>query len=178
MNSNLTSSSLSVCLPVDLVGPGDSFSGTASVEACYEVDDHEAGLIVSQSEGNLFKGTLVSKIGDEVRHKTVYGFFYVPNRQLIITPEDYNSKSISLVCGYEADGHGSTQCDILLDSMTRSCGTLELSRDRTGEGSLPESIHPSHHSLMSVRSCIMKCDLILFSEVCECWGHLQWKDQL
>ena len=123
-----------VCgVTVELLKAGDTFTGMASFHDCFTVDEHETGLIIVEAQGNAFRGSMVSKIGKELRTVKVRGFFYIPGRQLIVVPEDYSSRSVSMVCSYNEGSDNDVDCKILTDHMTKSCGSVGLSRDRISE---------------------------------------------
>ena len=124
----------SILLTVDLLNAGDTFSGTTSFDSCHDVADHQSTIIIAEAQGNVFKGAIVSKIRDQIRSRSVRGFFYVPGRQLIIVPDSYDSSALSLVCSYDSDSDNDANCKILTDYMSRSCGRLRIQRDRTGRG--------------------------------------------
>lgn len=124
--------SISICA-VDLLNAGDTFTGTADFDSCFEVPEHETSLIIGQAQGNVFKGKMVNKLRGKLRSRAVRGFFYVPGRQLIVVPEGYGPSSLSLVCSYDPESDNDADCKILSDHMTRQCGTLGIERDRTGQ---------------------------------------------
>ena len=120
---------------VDILASGDTFSGTSSFDSCFDVADHPTALVVAKSQGNGFRGSIISRIGNSLRSSDVRGFFHVASRQLIVVPADVNSNSLSLVCSYDAESDNDADCKILTDFMTRQCGTVGLSRDRTSKSS-------------------------------------------
>lgn len=119
---------------MDLLAPGDSFSGTASYKDCLTVEDHPVSIVVSQSAGNAFRGTALFRANDRVRSKQVVGFFYIPDRQLLISAEGYDSDSLAMVCTHAEGSLSDMQCSLLTSYMTQACGKAELNRDPSGNG--------------------------------------------
>lgn len=120
-----------------LLKPGDTFSGTASYDKCFDVEDHPTSLVIAAAEGNVFTGSIIAKLGTQIRSRPVKGFFYVPNRQMIVVPDEYGPGSISMVCSHKAGEENDADCQILSDSMTERCGSVVLNRDRTSEWLIP-----------------------------------------
>lgn len=123
-----------LCFLVDLVSPGDSFSGTANVKGCFEVDNHPFSIVVKEVAGNLFSGVAINRIGDQVRSRDVVGFFHVSGRQVIIAASGrYTSTSVTLLCSYDASSIHTMDCRALTDHMTKECGSFGMDRDRKSE---------------------------------------------
>ena len=117
---------------MDLVSPGDTFSGTASFDSCLEGEDHPVTIIANEVAGNVFRGAAVAKYNDRVRSRAITGFFYVPGRKVVIAPEGYGPKSMSLACSHDADSLNDMDCQITTSFMSETCGDLGLSRDPRG----------------------------------------------
>lgn len=122
---------------MDIVAPGDTFSGKASYESCFNVEDHPAALVIQRSSGNAFSGSIISRIKNSVRSAEVSGFFHIPSRQLIIVPERRDSNALSLVCNYDRNSDNDADCQVVTDFMTRRCGSIGFTRDRTSQSSFP-----------------------------------------
>ena len=119
---------------MNIVSPGDSLSGTANVRKCFDVDDHPVTLLVNEVAGNVFTGTAINRIGNQVRSTKVRGLFHIPTRQLIVTPtEGYNVRTLAMVCSYSADTSSDIDCKLVTDHMTKQCGSVGLERDRIGQ---------------------------------------------
>lgn len=149
---------------MNILSEGDTFSGTASYQDCFEVSDHSSGLLITATQGNGFRGQVVSHVKDQLRSWAVRGFFYIPTRQLIAIPEQYDSNTYSLVCNYDPDTDNDADCKILTDLMSRQCGTIGLRRDRTGKLTSMGS---------DLYSLFMSIDH--FSASSECGRLLQWE---
>lgn len=128
-----------IFLIVDLLKPGDIFSGVASYQSCVSAPDHQVALVVSASEGNVFSGSVVSYVGNQIKSWNVGGFFYIPGRKLVIAPEEYGKNALSLLCSHNQETGTGASCQILTDYMTKSCGSASISRDKTSKISLPHS---------------------------------------
>lgn len=117
---------------VDLLQSGDSFSGTAAMTNCVKPGSYPLSLVVTKSSGNVFKGAILSEIEGNITSKGVSGFFSVHQRKLVMTPEGYSSKTMSMVCVYDPKSDNDADCKILTDNFSRVCGTVGLSRDYRG----------------------------------------------
>ena len=112
---------------------GDTFSGTSHFDDCLNQKDSPATVIVSQAEGNAFRGRLVSRRDGQIRSVTVQGFVYVPGRQLIITRPGGGRRALGLVCTMSRNNDNQIDCSIMMDGLSKSCGTLGLRRDRNSQ---------------------------------------------
>ena len=115
-----------------LFNSGDTFSGTVEIDSCADLPDHPAAIIITESEGNVVRAQFVSKVGDKVRSFETKGFFHVASKRLILIPEKYGARSLSLVCLFE-DSENEATCKLLKDNFSRQCGTIKIKRDYTGK---------------------------------------------
>lgn len=120
------------CL-VGILNAGDSFVGTSTYESCLAPNSYETALVISEAQGNIFRGSVITKIKNKLLSKEVKGFFSVTTKQLVMVPEDYSPSSIGLVCQYDPESQDDAVCTIASDNFERRCGRLGLKRTPTGE---------------------------------------------
>lgn len=111
-----------------------TFSGTASMgDKCFEGGERPVSLIIGEAAGNAFRGEFAAKIGDHIKSRAVRGFLYVPKKQLIVVPEEYDASALALVCTRQEDSNNAVNCQVLTDHMTATCGSVLLNKDRTSK---------------------------------------------
>lgn len=131
MSLNLKLSSHSVDT-VHFLNAGDTFTGNIHFDSCLDIDDHPGAIIIQESQGNVVKASVVSKVRGRVMEYSAKGFFHVPSKKLILVPEQVDSKTVSFVCTFEGNENKAT-CEILQDNFSRRCGNFQLTRDYLGE---------------------------------------------
>ena len=117
---------------VGFLNAGDTFSGSIHFDSCSDVEDHPGVIIIRESAGNAVTASIFSKVDGQVREYSAKGFFYVPDRKLILVPEGADAKSLGMVCTF-AGGDESANCQLMRDTFSRKCGTFQMTRDFVGE---------------------------------------------